>query len=1157
MDVESSFYFPIQFIMIKILFIFSLLLASHSHAVDYGHISISPDTLRSQLITGTTDSSKSISISNTSGREIWWSIPIVNPNISAGQFHNLALSSDGSITGWGITTGWKNYGQSEIPEGLSNVSGVAAGDYHSLVLLEDGTVRAWGDNTYGQIRIPVRIKNITAVSAGEYHSLALHDDGTVSAWGSDEYGQSTVPSELNSVIAISAGYYHNLALRDDGTVIAWGSNDYGQLDIPSGLDSVIAISAGVAHNLALHQDSTITAWGDNGYGQSSVPADLDSTVVAISAGGDHSLALLADGKVQSWGISTGWTFYGQTHVPSRLSKVWFISAGKFHSLALQTDGSVNAWGKDEEGQSSVPKNLFLGFPIPNSFIPAPIPKWLEITQKKGKIEQSGVVNIPVLFKGKNLPVDSYFSEITILIDDEINPVLSIPVIMDVQDVPFNSPPELTEIGPQTTDEEVVLEVLLDAYDSESQYVDFLVNSLSENVNVSIIENTLILDPAYNFFGEARITVIVGDGDLIDSETITLTVNPVNDPPSCEDVILSPPEPEETHDLQLSYRFIDPDGDPEGPSLIQWFKNDEIQSNLEGSMTVSDDLTECDDSWVSLITVHDGTVTGTMAASNLVKINCPPPPEEIVSVPEIPIPDVPVPIPPVKAAVVVPVPIPVVKPEVVVSTEVLPETPSIFEDTFLSDLTLNINLFSNNNLAYGHSLNDNDAVSMSASLGADYRISDTWVTGGVLKKYGNLNYGTSLSPDETSAIASGESATLFELYLNKEQPLKYTRVFVGPRLSMVKWSSSEKTNTGSTLDASKFVLYSGLDFGLIIKLFSGLSLKTNLYLGNVYAGHDYIKPGSNLLNTFCGNITAQLQYDVSSKLSLSGGFYNEGSPSFNGFNVNASYSFSPRGELFLVPPVSIPIPEKPITLPIEPQIAITDEEEISTDKPEQERLSWREKHEGMEMDVPVPDIGSDVPSRSPTESIPVERTEVERTSTDKTPVDVSPVQRTPVDVIPIEKTPIDRIPVQKIPVEKIPIERTEVERTPVDYSQPERTTIEKPDYEYDKEPVRTPGDKPEITSDDDLFDMDFIAGEEVISVLSEEFNIVILETDLFEMTKENIESVEDIVVTDEGKYLIFSKESSLAEEFRTKFAEAVKNGEPYFYWKKRKFSTDIK
>lgn len=1033
-----------------------VIITSQVFAIEYGNISVGPDMLSSKVVVGRVDSTQTITISNTSGRSLFWSIPITDPILSAAQFHNLALSAGQTVAGWGITTGWKNYGQSKIPEGLSNVVDIAAGDYHSLALLEDGTVRAWGDNMYGQTQIPSRVKNIVSISAGEYHSLALHDNGRVSAWGSNKFGQTNVPSELESVTAISAGYYHSIVLHRDGSVTGWGSNDYGQLNFPEGLDSVISISAGVAHSLALHSDGTVSAWGSNGYGQSNVPVDLDSSVVAVSAGGDHSLALLADGTVRAWGVSTGWAFFGQTQIPSGLSDVIAVHSGKTHSLALHRDYSVTAWGKNDEGQASIPDKLFLGIPRPEDIDIPEIPSWCRVTQSMGIIEPSGSVNIPVIFNGGNKNIDIYTGEVTILTNDRSNPVLTIPLMMEVYEIPFNSTPVLSEIGPQVTDEEVSVMIFLEAYDAESDFVDFLAHSLSDHVDLSIISDTLILYPADDFFGEAKITVIAGDDELIDSETITLTVNPVNDPPKCETLTISPDKPRETNDLQLTYQFVDPDNDPEGPTLVKWYKNEEIQPDLEGYRTIPGNLTDCNDSWVSLVTVHDGTVAGGLSVSNLVKIDCTPP-----TVSDIPL-----------AATVVP-------------TDVGP--PSIFDNTFLSGLTLTVNLFSNNNLAYGHSLNNKDAVSMSAGLGADYRISDTWVAGGVFKKYGNLNYGVPMSTGDTTSVANGESATLFELYINKEQPFQYTRVFVGPRLSMVQWSSNEKDiNTNTTDDVSKFVFYSGVDFGLIVKIMSGLSLRTNLYLGNVYNGHDHIKPGSSSLNTFCGNITARLQYDISPKLSVSGGFYNEGAPSFKGVNLNTSYSFSSRNELFTMPSAPAPVILPSLPEPVSPETI--EDNSIPLAKISTEAESDTDS-ESVNVDLPAP--GTSFPI-----SIPVEET-------------VSVDEEEPQPVIP-------------------------------------------------DEPFLTPGERPDFdTEDDELVELDFIPGDEVISVLSEEFDIILLNSDLFEMTKEDIETVEDIVETNEGKYLVFSKESRLAEDFRKKFADAVKNGEPHFYWKNKRFSTDIK
>ena len=90
-----------------------------------------------------------------------------------------------------------------MPAGLSNVVAFSAGEYHVLALRSDGTVVGWGDNTYGQAAGAG--PGITGISAGAYHSLALTTNGTVLAWGNNGYGQTTVPSGLSNVIAIAAG----------------------------------------------------------------------------------------------------------------------------------------------------------------------------------------------------------------------------------------------------------------------------------------------------------------------------------------------------------------------------------------------------------------------------------------------------------------------------------------------------------------------------------------------------------------------------------------------------------------------------------------------------------------------------------------------------------------------------------------------------------------------------------------------------------------------------------------------------------------------------------------------------------------------------------------------------------------------------------------
>ena len=197
--------------------------------------------------------------------------------VAGGALHSLALCSDGTVASWGSNT----YGQlgnnlapqSIVPAGVTQsgaLSGktavaVAAGQFHNLALCSDGTVAAWGLNDSGQLgdngvsgsqtSVPVAVvqngvlagKTVVAVAAGQSHNLALCSDGTLAAWGLNGNGQlgdnlasgsqSSVPVAVartgvlagKTITAISAGQFHSLALCSDGTLAAWGYNFYGQL----------------------------------------------------------------------------------------------------------------------------------------------------------------------------------------------------------------------------------------------------------------------------------------------------------------------------------------------------------------------------------------------------------------------------------------------------------------------------------------------------------------------------------------------------------------------------------------------------------------------------------------------------------------------------------------------------------------------------------------------------------------------------------------------------------------------------------------------------------------------------------------------------------------------------------------------------------------
>ncbi|MCL5095986.1 MAG: immunoglobulin domain-containing protein [Candidatus Omnitrophica bacterium] len=233
------------------------------------------------------------------------------------------------ILAWGDN----QYGKTNVPCGLTNVTAIAVGGVHSVALKGDGKVVSWGYPLDGITNVPKDLSNVTAIAAGDMHTLALKADGTVTAWGDNFHGQCQVPRGLTNVISIAACWWGSLALKNEGTVVTWGTNYSGKAPVPTGLSNVVSIK----QDMALLRDGTVVFWDYyDGSIQTNGPPNL-TNVVAIDSGNSR-LALRNDGTVVAWE-----RFGNPIETPPEATNVVAIAASGYHNLALQADGMVVAW----------------------------------------------------------------------------------------------------------------------------------------------------------------------------------------------------------------------------------------------------------------------------------------------------------------------------------------------------------------------------------------------------------------------------------------------------------------------------------------------------------------------------------------------------------------------------------------------------------------------------------------------------------------------------------------------------------------------------------------------------------------------------------------------------------------------------------------------
>jgi hypothetical protein len=131
-------------------------------------------------------------------------------SVSAGAYHNMALSSDGQVFTWG-SAGSGQIGDTytvsrtlpvRVKGLLSNliVTSIGAGFDYSVALASNGQIYSWGYNNKGQLgdnttvsksvpTLVVGIKNVTRISVGGAYMMAIDSAGNFTTWGDNSKRQ--------------------------------------------------------------------------------------------------------------------------------------------------------------------------------------------------------------------------------------------------------------------------------------------------------------------------------------------------------------------------------------------------------------------------------------------------------------------------------------------------------------------------------------------------------------------------------------------------------------------------------------------------------------------------------------------------------------------------------------------------------------------------------------------------------------------------------------------------------------------------------------------------------------------------------------------------------------------------------------------------------
>jgi hypothetical protein len=235
-----------------------------------------------------------------------------------------------------VAWGENQFGQCEVPplpEGLEYVE-VAAGQYHNLARRSDGSVIGWGSCSGGTCIVPALPAGLVyvEVATGEKHGSARRSDGSVVAWTSFSNSVENVPALPAGLtyVEIAASDDHCAARRSDGSLVVWGNTSSSQLSAPALPPGAIYVEVATGGNPdALPGEVQIVAR------YATAPA-----VTVYCTAKTNSLGCLPSIGASGWPSATAGSGFQVTGVDQLNNKAGFLFYGMNGAAALPFYGGT-------------------------------------------------------------------------------------------------------------------------------------------------------------------------------------------------------------------------------------------------------------------------------------------------------------------------------------------------------------------------------------------------------------------------------------------------------------------------------------------------------------------------------------------------------------------------------------------------------------------------------------------------------------------------------------------------------------------------------------------------------------------------------------------------------------------------------------------------